>query len=284
MRTTYVLAVAVLFGIVFALPFPGYNGSDALNYVYYSYSAYCPQRDVAAWDCSFCKGDTGGFVNTNYFTSSFYDTHVYVGYHPSRQEIVATFRGTVPTLIKNWLDDIVYIQKSGPFNGISVEVHDGFLQSYEAVASNVVAEIISLVGKFPGYDIVLTGHSLGAAQTTLLAMDLAYNHGINKSYVITFGSPRVGDPAFASAFNAVYAGRSWRVTHETDIVPHVPLQTMLTEKFHHVGTEVWYYDGNGDYKFGDGSGEDPNESDSNLTDFSIVDHLTYLGVLYIACL
>eukprot|EP00475_Leptophrys_vorax_P045784 TRINITY_DN9639_c0_g1_i2.p2 TRINITY_DN9639_c0_g1~~TRINITY_DN9639_c0_g1_i2.p2 ORF type:complete len:116 (+),score=21.05 TRINITY_DN9639_c0_g1_i2:324-671(+) len=115
-------------------------------------------------------------------------------------------------------------------------------------------------------------------------MDLAYNHGINKSYVITFGSPRVGDPAFASAFNAVYAGRSWRVTHETDIVPHVPLQTMLTEKFHHVGTEVWYYDGNGDYKFGDGSGEDPNESDSNLTDFSIVDHLTYLGVLYIACL
>jgi predicted lipase len=163
-------------------------------------------------------------------------------------------------------------------------VHSGFLKSYMSVADGVVAEILNLVNQFPDFDVVLTGHSLGGAQTTLLAMDLAYNHGLVGAYIITFGSPRVGNVDFATAFNNVYAGRSWRVTHEYDIVAHVPLRNMLTETFHHVGTEVWYYDDKGDYKFGDGSGEDPNESDSNLVDFSLPDHLTYLSIVFIICL
>jgi hypothetical protein len=64
-----------------------------------------------------------------------------------------------------------------------------------------------------------------------------------------------------------------------DIVPHVPLKLM---DFHHVPTEVWYYD-HSDFSIGDGSGEDEMESDSNILDLSLPDHLTYLGVLYLFC-
>ena len=38
----------------------------------------------------------------------------------------------------------------------------------------------------------------------------------------TFGAPRVGNLAFAKAFDERMAGRSWRITNASDIVPSVP--------------------------------------------------------------
>lgn len=37
-----------------------------------------------------------------------------------------------------------------------------------------------------------------------------------------FGMPRIGNPAFAIAFNSVVA-YSQRMVHQDDIVPHVPM-------------------------------------------------------------
>jgi len=282
-RLVNLFLVALSIGKIAALPFPSYDKSDALNYVYYAYSAYCPPSALSSWSCCFCKGNTVGFQATAYLSGNFYDTHVFVGYHTARKEIIVSFRGTVPTSIANWLDDIVYLQVNGPFNGTSVKVHAGFLQSYQSVSSGVLSQVMSLTSKFPDYNLVLTGHSLGAAQVTLLAMDLAYNYGMKNAYLVTFGSPRVGNPAFAVAFNNVYASRTWRITHDHDIVPHVPLQNMLTNTYHHVGAEVWYQD-NGAVTVCNNDGEDPNCSNGNFFDTSIPDHLTYLGVLFIVCL
>jgi len=279
----FLLLIALSIGQISAVPFPTYNHSDALNYVYYAYSAYCPQYRLMPWGCWYCKGDTGGFVSTQYFTGTSYDTRVYIGYHDSRKEIIVSFRGTAPTSIANWIADIEYLQSDGGYNGVSAKVHDGFLRSYQAVAGNVLSEIMNLTSQFPDYDLILTGHSLGGAQATLLAMDLAYNHGKKDAYLITFGCPRVGNADFATAFNNVYGGRSWRVTHGNDLVPHVPLENMLINHYHHVGTEVWYQH-SGNIRISDPSGEDPNGSDGNWFDTSLPDHLTYLGVLYLACL
>lgn len=38
----------------------------------------------------------------------------------------------------------------------------------------------------------------------------------------TFGAPRVGNSAFAEAFNSRLGNRSWRITNASDIVPTVP--------------------------------------------------------------
>jgi predicted lipase len=196
---------------------------------------------------------------------------------------VVSFRGTVPTSIQNWLANVQYFQVSAPFKGATNGlVHTGFLQSYKNVSAAVISEVLNLRSQFPNYNIVLTGHSLGGAQTTLLAMDLYYNYSITNAYLITFGSPRVGDPAFAISLNNAYAGRSWRVTHAADIVPQVPLRVMPPITFfHHPGTEVWYNTG---IYIATPDGEDPNGSDSNLVALSVPDHLIYLGVLYLVCL
>ena len=60
---------------------------------------------------------------------------------------------------------------------------------------------------------MITGHSLGAAMATLLAAER------EEAELVTFGSPRVGDPAFA----ALFAGRAVRRYVDcTDGVTAVP--------------------------------------------------------------
>ena len=92
--------------------------------------------------------------------------------------------------------------------------------------------------------ITLTGHSLGAALSTLNAIDLVANgfnvQGSSKSTVpvtaILFGGPRVGDEHFKKAFDSMAgAGLSLlRVHNALDIVP-----TILPSLFYSdVGAEL----------------------------------------------
>jgi len=89
---------------------------------------------------------------------------------------------------------------------------------------------------------------------------------------MTYGSPRVGDATFASAFTQ-YVGENnhFRVVNDNDLVPHVPLEIM---GFHHIATEVWLHDG--ETTVCNSSGEDPSCADSVIGD-SIFDHLHYYG-------
>lgn len=77
--------------------------------------------------------------------------------------------------------------------------------------------------------LVVAGHSLGAALSTLYMADHAAKAGeggsidgveVTASY--TFASPRVGNPVFAAAFDALSVS-SWRVVNELDVVPKLPV-------------------------------------------------------------
>jgi hypothetical protein len=57
--------------------------------------------------------------------------------------------------------------------------------------------------------------------------------------VINFGSPRVGDSDFSDYFTNVI-GSIVRITHQDDIVPHLPPELF---NFDHVYTETWNHDG-----------------------------------------
>lgn len=70
-------------------------------------------------------------------------------------------------------------------------------------------------------ELVVTGHSLGAALTTLYVLDNASNFRINNPLVCTFGSPRVGDTRFVQAFDALNL-TSWRIVNAPDIIPDLP--------------------------------------------------------------
>lgn len=88
---------------------------------------------------------------------------------------------------------------------------------------------------------IITGHSLGGAMATLLAMQLHFKFSQfwkgESNSLITFGSPRVGDGQFSRIHDQIIPPhRKLRVVYSRDPVPHIPL---LTQGFSHVSTELF---------------------------------------------
>jgi hypothetical protein len=68
----------------------------------------------------------------------------------------------------------------------------------------------------------ITGHSLGAAVATMLALDLAVNAAsAPPALVYTFASPRVGDKVFAGVYDAM-VHNTYRICNLPDWIPNEP--------------------------------------------------------------
>uniref|UniRef100_A0A453HWN1 Fungal lipase-type domain-containing protein n=1 Tax=Aegilops tauschii subsp. strangulata TaxID=200361 RepID=A0A453HWN1_AEGTS len=122
------------------------------------------------------------------------------------------------------------------------QVHHGFYSAY--YNTTLRHEILKSVqwawktyGRLP---INVVGHSMGGALASFCALDLSVKWGSHKVQLITFGQPRVGNPAFAEYFNE-QVPRTIRVTHENDIVPHLPPYFYYLGEwtYHHFAREVF---------------------------------------------
>jgi hypothetical protein len=116
-----------------------------------------------------------------------------------------------------------------------------------------------------------------------MAVDLSYNYkySTNNLYLITLGSPRVGDTTFAQYAHTALQGHSLRLVHALDIVPHVPLEPM---GYSHIPAEVWESAPGVFHISPLDMFEDPQGADSvSLQAKSISDHLNYLGIPLVTC-
>eukprot|EP00455_Lapot_gusevi_P016434 TRINITY_DN1846_c0_g3_i6.p1 TRINITY_DN1846_c0_g3~~TRINITY_DN1846_c0_g3_i6.p1 ORF type:complete len:285 (+),score=60.76 TRINITY_DN1846_c0_g3_i6:136-990(+) len=283
MKKTTLFFVALLVAAVTCAPnnvTQDFNWNVALGerYLFYSFASYCQQGSLADWACLWCIGDTSGFQVMNFNVDPHTNTTCFAGVNSQTQEIVVAFKGTDPKSLKNVITDLNFFKTDTPFDGLpGAYVHGGFMKAYKAHKPIIMSTIVSLVQQYPGYSIVITGHSLGGAQAILCILDLIHNEGYSNIVAYTYGSPRVGNPTFASFFNQIVPVH-YRVTHSHDIVPHLPPRNL---NFHHPGREVWQIDDS--YMVCNGSGEDPLCSDSNTVDLSIPDHLDYMNHPFVGC-
>jgi hypothetical protein len=129
-------------------------------------------------------------------------------------KLYTVFRGTQFTsgldFAQEWAEDAFSLPLQPMGAG---KVHLGFYGAYQALRQAVLAA---------GKPTVITGHSLGAALATLCWADLGGD-------LMTFASPRVGDPPFATA---LWNGQTVRIVNKPDIVPDVPTDP----PFRHGGT------------------------------------------------
>jgi hypothetical protein len=158
-------------------------------------------------------------------------------------ELIAVLRGTETIL--EWLHDFAFLFVPDEIQGGGGLTEDGFTAIYRSlragadpnapsVLSYIRMQVAANAGASPFQRITITGHSLGAALATLLALDTAHNSGIPTGSTIsyTYASPRVGELFFNHSYNSLVP-KTYRIFNRPDIVPKTPLPP-----YEHVGTGI----------------------------------------------
>jgi len=147
------------------------------------------------------------------------DTQAYVASMPGA--VIVTFRGSEQDRLGDAFDDARF----GLVRATHGSVHIGFRDALDRIWPAILGKLTPLTGS---RTVWFTGHSLGAALATLAADRFPTTAG-----VCTIGSPRIGDRAFAAAFDAQFGASAARYVNGADIVTHVPPPFPLPYK--HVG-------------------------------------------------
>ncbi|ORX88576.1 alpha/beta-hydrolase [Basidiobolus meristosporus CBS 931.73] len=227
----------------------------------YASVAYCQEDKIMDWSCG--HRCTGSLNVTTYFQNSTTEMAGYIGYNEQDKQVVVSYRGTAN--LENWILDFDFIPKSFvyPKEYPNTRVHRGFYEAANSVSAQVkagLAKTLSIIGsKSSDYELLVTGHSLGAAVATLGALDIKQIYlnpehedsfepellsvvDVSRIRLHNYGSPRVGDEAFAKlAYSTITNGEEdyqklCRVTNQNDIVPRVPPEAF---GYLHTPHEIW---------------------------------------------
>jgi len=133
-------------------------------------------------------------------------------------DLVIACRGTQPTEFNDIKADL----KAVPVVAETISrVHQGFKQEVDELWPMIVEDITrtqNLDNK-----LWFTGHSLGAAMTTIMASRCFHDPALpNPIETYTYGSPRVGWPAYCKSLGMTHH----RWVNNNDIVTRVPLWVM----------------------------------------------------------
>jgi hypothetical protein len=99
----------------------------------------------------------------------------------------------------DWRANLSNHQRVPNWAAAPIKVHIGFQDIYGSVQTIVHQELTKLIGQHPTAAVIVTGHSLGAAQAVVCSHDLECR-GICKPFCYPFCTPRVGNMHFAVDF------------------------------------------------------------------------------------
>lgn len=184
---------------------------------------------------SFVKSE---FEKLCFLDNSSTDTQVALWRDSARKRLVVAFRGTEQARWKDLMTDLMLVpaglnpERIGGDFEQEVQVHSGFLGAYDSVRTRLLSLIKMSIGVTDSdvipdhsWKVYITGHSLGGALATLLALELSSSQlakrGAISVTMYNFGSPRVGNRRFAQIYNEKVID-SWRVVNYRDIIPTVP--------------------------------------------------------------
>ncbi len=245
-----------------------YNEQIAKQSIDLSQAAYCV---TDKWNCLTCSPN----VELEYIVDQD-GSKAIQGYDYYLNLIFIAFRGS--SNIHNWIENI-QIKKIAPYNNTEITVEQGFYKAYNYIKPTIFNNLELLKDKYNTNNLLITGHSSGAAMSTLMTYEiLTIFNEYNINYSINFGSPRVGNNKFIESYNS-YKINNYRVTHYYDMVPHVPEEFL---GYQHIANEIWYNKDNSEYKICKDSNNTEDDNCSNscapLHCTSTSDHLYYLNV------
>ena len=150
--------------------------------------------------------------------------------NPSNNMTVIAFTGTYS--LSEWIEDINFPQvAASALNNYEtgVDVSRGFYDIYLTVRSQIWDLYNSSRDNIS--QLVITGHSLGGALSTLCVFDFGTQRNV---YHYSYAAPAQGTPVFANKFDAITFA-SWRTYNTADIVPCLPPPVLLGFVYQHCG-------------------------------------------------
>jgi len=160
---------------------------------------------------------------------------MYVAGQSTTQRLAVAIRGTEWEFWLNWIEDFASVLPLVPYTDVLPGVPAG--SPLIAVGTNIGLQLLlgieaetvdgqtmdlaSFLQQAGGEArIFVTGHSLGGCLASVLAPSVAYRLGSADNLIVyTFAAPSAGDSDFAEYYNTLFAGRSFRVYNDLDIVP-----------------------------------------------------------------
>jgi len=136
-----------------------------------------------------------------------------------------------------------------------IRVHAGFNNAVfnNGLFDRIRNKVNEIKSDNPDFRLLLTGHSLGAADAILTAVAMKLQQEWKDEFVscINFGCPKTGNWAWNNFVNSIDKLSVWRVVNGLDLVPRLP-----GIRFHHVGHTLqmdrslargfWLHDGDKD--------------------------------------
>lgn len=135
----------------------------------------------------------------------------------SQDHIIIAFRGYA-AYPADLLASYDIFQIPYPFVQRAGRTSRGFTCIYQSARNDILRILNTLSTSKKLY---ITGHNYGGALATLAALDIAVNSKFKKPIIYTYGSPRIGDPPFASRYNHIVQN-SVRIVNIHDSFPTFP--------------------------------------------------------------
>lgn len=183
-----------------------------------------------------CKRTPNGIVRL-FLDDAKTDLQAGITISEERKTVYVVFRGSES--LTDWMHDFSVVKTKLGDDG--VKVHSGFYnQLFKTNAfDKLKSELQAIFGddKYNDYELVITGHSLGASLATLFGYLICDSFVRTRITIVSFASPRVGNYKWKNSFDSKPNLKHYRITNKRDVVTVCP-----SFRYHHVGINICLHD------------------------------------------